>query len=261
MGLDIYAGHLTRYYSRNWENMTQQLTKKSGERYVMLDGDGNEIKPMVNTDEIEQIRDTINLWADTLAAKFDPPLPTPLWNEKDECGYYSDNPGWEAYGALVMLHACRCLNRPLPEFVEIGWNAYDEPVVNETMSRKIVNSILAAGCWLPIPEKALIMTAMPTGDDATISTVPLLKQELEELNQQLWQADEETILSWRNEKYYVPIIEEHEEQKLVLGFIRRKKIIQKEKYRTEDLAQCAFSILYQAMKFATEQHVPILLDY
>lgn len=36
---------------------------------------------------------------------------------------------------------------------------------------------------------------------------------------------------------------------------------QKEKYRTKELAQCAYSMLYQAVCFAEEHQVPILLDY
>lgn len=30
MGLDIYAGTLTRYYSHNWKTITQQLSEENG---------------------------------------------------------------------------------------------------------------------------------------------------------------------------------------------------------------------------------------
>ena len=30
MGLDIYAGTLTRYYSHNWKTITQQLAEENG---------------------------------------------------------------------------------------------------------------------------------------------------------------------------------------------------------------------------------------
>lgn len=32
MGLDIYAGTLTRYYSRNWKNMVQKFSKENGQK-------------------------------------------------------------------------------------------------------------------------------------------------------------------------------------------------------------------------------------
>lgn len=128
------------------------------------------------------------------------------------------------------------------------------------MSKKIVNSLLYnVDLWLPIPDNAIFIAAYPTGNEGSISTVSLLKKELEELNRQLWKADEATILSWRNDKYYVPV--KTKEPKFILGFIRRTNKTPKEKYRTEDLAQCAYSMLYQAVRFAEEHRVPIVLDY
>ncbi len=267
MGLDIYSGKLTRYYSRNWKNIVQQLAEKNGMECVMTDG-SNEIKTVEDKTEIEQIRKTITKWADDLAANIklylatdtDLPLSTPLWDEITECDYYTDKPDWEAFGALIMLQACQSLNRPLPEYVESRWSAFENPIVTEAMAKKITNSLLyGVTLWLPIPYNAIILTEYPTGDKGPISTVSFLKHELEELNQQLWKADEATILSWRNDKFYVPI--KTKEPKLLFGFIRRKDKIQKEKYRTEELAQCAYSMLYQAVRFAEEHQVPIILDY
>ena len=157
-----------------------------------------------------------------------------------------------------MLQACCLQNHPWPEYVRIGWNAFNESVVKKAMSQETANSLLSnVSFWLPIPRKAIFVTTLPTGEEVSISTVSLLKQELEELNQQIWKADEATILSWRNDKYYVPA--KQKEPKLFLGFIRRTN--KQERYRTEELAQCAYSMLYQAVSFATEQQVPILLDY
>lgn len=260
MGLDIYAGTLTRYYSRNWKNIVQQLSEENGQQCVITDGCGNEIKPVEDKAEIEQICDIVYEWANNFEANFAPPLSIPLWDEKSECDYFTDKPDWEAYSALVMLQACHLLNQPLPEHVESGWNAFKEPIVKEVISQKIINSLLSdVSVWLPIPNHSIFVAKLPTGNEASISTVSLLKQELEELNQQIWKADETTILSWRNDKYYVPV--KQKEPKLIFGFIRRANKTKKEKYCTEELAQCAYSMLYQAVCFADEHHVPILLDY
>ena len=260
MGLDIYSGTLTRYYSRNWKTIVQQLSEENGQKCVMTDGCGNEIKSIDDKAEVAQIRETVIGWAENIAASIEPPIPTPLWNETVECDYYTDKPDWEAFGALIMLQACVSLNRRLPEYVESGWNAFEDSVVKEAVSNQIVNSLLSdVALWLPIPDNAILITAYPTGDEGSISTVSLLKRELEELNQRLWKADEATILSWRNDKFYVPV--KQKEPKLLFGFIRRANKTPKEKYRTEDLAQCAYSMLYQAVCFAEEHQVPILLDY
>lgn len=261
MGLDIYAGTLTRYYSHNWKNKVQQIAEANGQKCVMTYGFGNEIKPVEDKAELMEIRDTICQWAENLAAGLEQigePMPHPLWDEINERDYFTDKPDWEAFGALVMLQACHLQNCPLPEYVENGWNAFDEPIVKKSMSQKTDISLLSdVAHWIPIEDKAMFTINLPTGVEARVSTLLLLKEELEELNSQTWKADESTILSWRDDKYYIPV--NRKESKPLLGFLFRKK--QCDKYRTEELAQCAFSILYQAVNFAIEQNVPLLLDY
>lgn len=82
MGLDIYAGTLTRYYSHNWKTITQQLSEENGQHYKQVDENGNEIKPVDDISEIEQIREVICQWSDDLASNIDTSLQTPLWDEK-----------------------------------------------------------------------------------------------------------------------------------------------------------------------------------
>ena len=207
MGLDIYSGKLTRYYSRNWKPIVQRMAVENGQKSVITDGDGNEIKPIEDKAEIEDIRTTVTRWIDNIAVTIDMPEPSPLWDETSECDYYTDKPDWEAFGALIMLQACLALNRPLPEYVDIKWNAYDEPVVKEAMSKKIANSLLYdTALWLPIPDDIIFVAEYPTGTVGAISTLSLLKRELENLNRQLWKADEATIHSWRNDKYYICLL-------------------------------------------------------
>ena len=264
MGLDIYSGQLTRYYSRDWETIVQQQSKERGIQCSLTDANGNEIKAVEDKTEIDQIRERITEWADNLASKLNPPLPTPLWDETSECDYYTDKPDWQAFGALVLLQACQSLNRPLPEFSDNKWEAFDNPIIKEAKDMEIANSLLfGVTLWLPLPNKALFETVYPTGDKGPIASIKLLRHELEELNRQLWNADETTILSWRNEKYYIPYYdpEKQTERKRLFGFIPWKKKKPKEIFRTEELAQCAFSILYMAVLFAEEHQVPILLDF
>lgn len=260
MGLDIYSGKLTRYYCRDWKNLVQQFSEEKGMKCVMTDTSGNEIKPVEDKAEIENIRGIVTQWSDCLAAAFEPPLPTPLWDEKTECDYYTDKPDWEAYEALMLLQACHSMNCPLPEYIERGWTVFDESLFKKAQSKEIANSLLRdVTVWLPIPYNMIFKASLPTGDEVSMSTVSLLKQELEELNQEIWKADEATILSWRNDKYYFPV--EQKESKPLFGFLVRKNKNKKEKYRTEDMAQSAYSMLYQAVRFAEENQVPILLDF
>lgn len=264
MGLDIYAGTLTRYYSRNWKTKVQQIAEANGQKCIMTDGLGDEIKSIEDKADIMQIRDIMCQWTEYLAASINSiystevPLPHHLWNEANERDYFTDKPDWEAFGALLMFLACHIQNSPLPEYVENRWCVFDDPILKNSKSHATDYSLLSdVTMWLPIPNESIFVTNLPTGDEVHVSTLLLLKRELEELNRQTWKADESTILSWRDEKYYVPV--KRKESKLPLGFMFRKK--QSDRYRTEELAQCAFSILYQAVNFAIEQDVPLLLDY
>ena len=263
MGLDIYAGSLTRYYNRDWDTIAQQYSETSGYKCVMLDGSGNEILPQKDNEKVNEVREMMCQWRDYIVAGIDPSLPPQFWNENGEGAYFTDNPGWEAFGALILLHVCSLYDCPFPEYIGNGWCVYDEPVVKNAMEQDGASSLLSnISLWVSIPKKLIFTSASPTGEEETFSTIVKLRQELEDMNRKLWQADEATILSWRKDKYYEPIIEVIEEEyKSFFGLIRKSRKIQKEKYRTEDLAQCAYSILYQAVKFAEEHHVPLILDY
>ena len=97
----------------------------------------------------------------------------------------------------------------------------------------------------------------PMNKDATMATVSFLEEELIELNNATWKADEHTILSWRNDEYYNPI----KENNIFLKRLFPKKKNNTPIYYTESLAKCAYSIMYKAVKFAKDNNVPIVWDY
>lgn len=261
MGLDVYAGTMTRYYSHDWKTIVQQIAAANGQECVVLDACGNEIKPEDDEAGIRAIQAIIGQWKENLAADLaqkGTPVSLPLWDENKECDYFTDKPDWEAFGALVLFLACTIQISPPPEYLDSRWGAFNNPIVKKCKKQSTGISLLSeVSMWLPIPTEAIFKTKTPTGEKAEVSTLLKLKRELEELNRQTWKADESTILSWRDDKYYVPV--ERKEPKRGFWSLFRKK--HRETFRTEDLAQCAFSILYQAVNFAIEQDVPIILDY
>ena len=71
-----------------------------------------------------------------------------------------------------------------------------------------------------------------------------------------WQADEATIISWAQTQGY-PV-----EDKLAQdGPFSKMDLEEDTTYNTQSLAKFAYSILYQALKFAQKHQVPITLDY
>ena len=49
MGLDIYAGTLTRYYSHNWKTVVQQWAEENGYTFNRITPDG---EPADNEEEL-----------------------------------------------------------------------------------------------------------------------------------------------------------------------------------------------------------------
>lgn len=85
--------------------------------YVNLDDRGNETKPVDVKGKIERIRDVVCEWIDHFATQINPPLPSPLWDEKSEQDYFTVRPRLDAYAALLMLQACRLLKKRFPKYV------------------------------------------------------------------------------------------------------------------------------------------------
>ena len=83
-----------------------------------------------------------------------------------------------------------------------------------------------------------------------------LRKELEKLNQLAWRADEVTILRWTETEGY-PV----DGTIVPDGQYSKADIPEHTQYDTQSLAKFSFSMFWQAMRFAEEQQVPILLDY
>ena len=199
MGLDIYAGTLTRYYSHNWKTVVQQWAEENGYTFNRITPDGEladneeELSPAEVQAAVENWRDQI---LDAISQP-DKPLHTP-WPEDNEKPYYTDKPDWDAFGAMLLVAACHTYNEPVPLTVEKNWDFMEHPIIARlTADQERVWSLFqGATWWIPLADSFLFRAPLPTDDTATIGTVGGLRKELEKLNLLAWQADEETILSW-----------------------------------------------------------------
>ena len=86
-----------------------------------------------------------------------------------------------------------------------------------------------------------------------LGTVDTLLAELEKINSLGWNTGEETILHWSNSEGY-PVDGQMENGQL-------SPIQEHTEYHTESLAKFAFSLLWQAARFAIEHRVPVIMDY
>ena len=159
---------------------------------------------------------------------------------------------------MLLIAACCTYGEPVPPTVEKNWDFWEHPLIARLAEDKDRVWSLFQGTiwWLPIADSFMFQAPLPTDDTAAIGTVGGLRKELEKINQLAWQADEDTILGWtETEGYPVDGVVGPD------GQYSKEDISEHTRYDTESLAKFAFSMFWQAMRFAEEQQVPILLDY
>lgn len=257
MGLDIYAGTLTRYYAHNWKSIVQQWAEENGWGFSRITPEGNaaEEEPEMTPDEIQK---DVEDWRDWILAGIlqEGREPYTPWREDNEAPYYTDKPDWDAFGALILYAASVLYKEPLPKTVEKNWDYENHPLVKRVMEDEEKNWSLFSGAtwWLPIADMLSFRAPTPAEQTVVMATTGALQAELARINELGWQADEAAILDWSRTEGYPADGEVLADGKLV-------KTEENTQYDTESLAKFAFSMLWQAVRFSMEQQVPILLDY
>lgn len=259
MGLDIYAGTLTRYYAHNWKNVVQQWAEENGYSFEKITPDGEAVmdEAEMSASEIQEI---VENWRDQIleAITRDGKEPYAPWLENNEKPYYTDKPDWDALGAMLLVAACHTYEEAVPETIDKDWDFMEHPVIARLAEDQehVWSLFRGTTWWLPISDAFLFQGPLPTEDTAVIGTIGGLRKELERLNTLAWQADEKTVLSWTDTEGY-PIDGTIGSD----GQYSKADIPEHTQYHTESLAKFAFSMFWQAIQFAEKHQVPILLDY
>ena len=70
-------------------------------------------------------------WRDQILAAISQPDQPPYapWPENNEKPYYTDKPDWDAFGAMLLVAACRTYEEPVPPTVEKDWIFGEHPLV------------------------------------------------------------------------------------------------------------------------------------
>lgn len=255
MGLDIYAGTLTRYYAKNWKTSAQQWAEEHGYSYSRIMPDGGTAEEELSAAEAQAI---VENWRDQILAAITPAGKEPYapWPEDNVKPYYTDKPDWDALGAMLLVAACHVYGEQIPATVKKGWDFMEHPAIKRLAEdpEKVWSLFRGATWWLPITDGFFFHGPLPNENSAIIGTTGCLRRELERLNELAWQADENRILSWTSSEGYPA-----DGEMSVDGTYT--ELANNTEYDTQSLAKYAFSIFYQALKFAEEQQVPILMDY
>ena len=239
MGLDIYAGTLTRYYAHNWKTVVQQWAEKNGYTFNRITPDG---EPADDGEELSpaEVQAAVENWRDQILTAIAQPGQEPYtpWPEDNERPYYTDKPDWDAFGAMLLVAACHTYDEPVSPTVEKNWDFGEHPLISRLASdeERVWSLFRGATWWLPLSDAFFFQAPLP--------------------NQLAWQADEDTILDWADTEGY-PVDGTVGSD----GQYSKADIPEHTEYNTESLAKFAFSMFWRAMRFAEEQQVPILLDF
>lgn len=239
MGLDLYAGSLTRYYTGDWETIVQRHGREAGEpveviRIQPTEGGGEDL-----TDPA-QVHQSIIAWRAWLSEKLrDEGEPALDWDERAEAPYDTDKPDWNAYGNLLVWAAREEHPRWFAQNV-MGddWpkdRSYRRSLKRGAKSR-YVQMITGPEIWLPANFAGVIDAIGPTGVEMRLGSLGQLRAQLDLLNDRTWRADESTLAEWQQR-----------------GPIERGSV--------EELAQFGFAIFDRLTDYAIDHRVPLKLDY
>lgn len=236
VGLYIYAGTLTRYYAKNWKTVWCQE---------------EETAP-------EEIQEEVQRWRNNFlsALKKTNKKDYAPWHEDNEKSYFMDKPGWMALGAMLLVAACHLYGEPVPKTILDKWDFLAHPLIERLSQDKeqLWSLFRNVTWWVPLTDSFVV--TVPSGNDkrTMIGTIAGLRDELEQINDMAWQADEETIYRWSETEGY-PVEGERNSD----DFSNMSNVQKNTKYDTQSLAKFCYSIFCRALKFAEENQVPVVL--
>ena len=168
MGLDVYVGSLTRYYTEGPSDVVERIARHQGVPF----GDGQDAE--------EVVRAAVVAWRDGLTRWLGDRLPQPLgWDESGPADCFTDKPGWDGYGGTLLLAAHdEHPELPPPATVSADWPddlAYQAASAQGAGSR--YQQLLTPELWLPCRFEFTVRVQDLTGEDVVVgSSITLLDQ-------------------------------------------------------------------------------------
>ncbi len=99
MGLGVYVGPLTRYHMGDWLLIAQQAGEQLGMKVTIV---RTRPEPADAITDPAAVLDAVLGWQSRLCAALGGAQP---WAERAGLPYWTDKPGWDGYGGLVLLAA------------------------------------------------------------------------------------------------------------------------------------------------------------
>lgn len=265
MGLDIYAGSLSRYYAGDWKTINQARAESWGMPFHTIHlGKGIENSGLLEalSTQGRPAQPPRRSWWQKLKERFElkerlePTMeqrllpwrtqvgqklgiaPGELWSDLPTLPYATDKPDWEGLGGLILWAAYEENGAVPPEAFRTDWAK--DPIVQDAARAtqgRYVQILSDAELWLPHDFASVFPFPVPFEPvlQFKIGSCQRLLSELELLNSRTWQASSETLAEWQNGS--------HDYQSL------------------EGNAKFGFALFHKLATFSVEQKVPLMLDY
>ncbi|HET9141417.1 hypothetical protein [Actinophytocola sp.] len=196
MGLDVYVGSLTRYYAGDWLTAMQQYGRDNGiDVQIVRDAPDPEDK----VTDPDELRKAVGEWraslADGLGCAAD-------WPEGADLPYWTDQPDWDAFGAIVLAaaydieprrgpNAPRRLPRPRKPDDPCDWASAPAVRAAATHPEPYVTLLSGVEWWLPVFEGPKVFAGQrPDGEIVGMGRIDHLVGELEWLAGRLGLSDQ-----------------------------------------------------------------------
>ena len=244
MGLDVYVGPLSRYYSGQWETILQQVGRRSGLTVRVIRP--AERKPGFLATLVERFKGrpepsdpvaVVNTWMASLRQHAGVET-TFAWDDAPDGEYFTDKPAWDCYGALVLWAAYD--ENPPKERLSTAtdqWSADTAYAIASTnRSSRYRHLVANTEVWIPSDFDEPFSAPMPAGGPAVIGSSVRLLSELQTLNRRTWQAGGRDIELWRQEgaEYGAPL---------------------------EKSAKMGFAVFHELASKSVDLRLPMKLDY
>jgi hypothetical protein len=255
VAFDVYVGTLTRLYGGRWENVGQRWAKEQGVEYSILRPDGDN-SPSPPADEI---RELVQDWQRSISAGLEKESVGPLqWSESDDRPYFTDRPGWDGYGGLLVWAAhAEHPDLPIPTYYPESFaddEAYFRSIDPDFKTR--FATILLPNLWLPIEFPFVFEAPTITSDDPVgIGSIFTLKKQLDDL------FNETSDRLQRLKAEPEPEPEARAKRGLFGGIFNRAAKVDDKKSRLADVADQGLTIFRDLAGKGCENGLPMALDF
>ncbi len=201
MGLDIYVGSFTRYYAHQWETVIQKAAREQGVPVVTV------LRQPESPDAIKDpavINTGVLQWRDVMlqGLRATGSHVTELaWDERVETPYFTDKPGWDCFGALLILASHEQAVVPIfssryPKRLPDNWPK-DFRLQGATAAGGRYSHLLGCEVWLPVDFPDPFEGPKPNAQASRFGSSIRLQQQLVELNERTYHGSASDLTAWR----------------------------------------------------------------